>query len=295
MSQQPGPLQTILESLPNIIKSLPALKTLFESRKSSEGQDEATASIGLSIQDLNRTDIEVIDTIKSFRKMFKVVEVSQNSVKTSTRITCDQRVDITLTIEDGTSIPIQTPGIQSMEVHLDEILGQLPTDTVFWLESNVKVEQKDLVKQSPSSSQLIPTNYAPRESTTLTLTNISPTRIRNYEWHLPLQQLCPIYGFELEKGGKRISGQLIQIRLGWMETLDNEELQEIGGYRHEGNIEEHFIKNRRQGPVFSLSTRIDELEPGDKVTLTIFHNRAVNNRPPKQPLGFSKPPPKAKS
>lgn len=282
MSQQPSTLQTILQNLPNIIKSLLTLKPLFERGKAREGQGEADAETTLSIQALDETDEEyVVGNVKTFRRRFKVVERPCNEANTCATITCDQRVNVTLRTKDENTVSLQIGGISPLKVPLEKILEQLAPDTDFYLESDSEIEPSNLIEQRPSPTQIMPTYSDRRESTTLTLINISSSTVRDFVWPLPLRQLYPIYGFELQRGGKRISDQLIQIHLSWVETLDNADLQKLGGYEHEENILSYFGKKRKQRPRCTLSIRIDEIKPGDSVTLTVFHNP-----PPKEPLGY---------
>ena len=88
----------------------------------------------------------------------------------------------------------------------------------------------------------------------------------------------------MQRGGKRILNQLIEISLGWVETLDGEELQKLAGFNSEEDILSYFNKDRKQTPRYALSVRIDELNPADSVTLTILHTPSPKS--PKQSLGF---------
>jgi hypothetical protein len=278
MGQQPEPLRTILQFLPDIIASL---KAFFQREGREHGTDLEADDIRLLIQDLNKIENYVVDTIKTCRKMFKVVQAPDEGTQSTASIPCEQWADIVLCTEDGNTVPLPTPGMLSVEEALGEILDQLLPDTVFWLESSVEVNRTDLVKQEPS--QLVPAMHSKRESTSLTLTNVSQFPVRNYNWHLPLYQLFPIYRFELEKGGERIPNQIVQIHLAWVETVDSAELQKLGGYESDSGILQHFEKERKQGPILGLSLEIGELKPRDSVTLTVYHNP-----PPKPPIGFAR-------
>jgi hypothetical protein len=280
MSQQPSTLQTIFQNLPNIIKSLLTLKPLFERRKAKEKQGETATETALSVQGWGE-DEYVVGNVKTFRKKFKVVESPCGEANTCATITCDRRVTITLRTEDENTELLQMFGVESLEVPLEKILERLALGAVFHLESDVQIDLNKLIEQCPNSSQIAPTNWDPRDSTTLTLTNTSSSTVTDFEWPLPLRQLYPIYGFELQKGGKRISNQMIQVHLNWIETLDNQDLQELGGYEHEESILGYFGKKRKQRPRCTLSIRIDELKPGNSVTLTILHTPS-----PKERLGF---------